>query len=70
MLFSRRFFNRNLRFYLLFVFVLTWHIFERFGGQSIRPPEGGTIPLIFGFYVFFAVVMVRNAWKVEVLKSM
>ena len=26
----RRFFNRNLRFYLLFVYVLTWYIFDEF----------------------------------------
>jgi hypothetical protein len=33
---SRKHFNRNLRLYLLFVTVLTWYIFERFGGVSYR----------------------------------
>jgi ankyrin repeat protein len=31
-------FNRNLRLYLLFVTTLTWYIFERFGGVSLRSP--------------------------------
>jgi hypothetical protein len=37
----RKYFNRNLRLYLLFVTVLTWYIFERFGGMAYRsdPPE-------------------------------
>ena len=32
----RGYFNRNLRFYFLFVVCLTWYIFERFGGISSR----------------------------------
>ncbi|CAB4060170.1 unnamed protein product [Lepeophtheirus salmonis] len=32
----RGYFNRNLRFYLLFVVALTWYIVERFGGLSLR----------------------------------
>ena len=40
------------------MFVLTWHIFETFGGESIRPPDRDTIPIFYGIYVFFAVVMV------------
>ncbi|CAB4065675.1 unnamed protein product [Lepeophtheirus salmonis] len=32
----RRLFNRNLRFYLLFVVLLTWYIFARFGGKSLN----------------------------------
>jgi len=41
----RKQFNRNLRLYLLFVMTLTWYIFERFGGVSLRnddPGPGGT----------------------------
>jgi len=30
----RRYFNRNLRFYTLFVFLLTWYIFKHYGDQS------------------------------------
>ena len=32
----RGYFNRNLRFYLLFVTTLTWYIFARYGGISTR----------------------------------
>ena len=32
----RGYFNRNLRFYLLFVTTLTWYIFARYGGVSTR----------------------------------
>ncbi len=35
----RKDYNRNLRFYLLFVYMLTWYIFARFGGKTIRPPK-------------------------------
>uniref|UniRef100_A0A0K2VB98 Transient receptor potential cation channel protein painlesslike [Acyrthosiphon pisum] n=1 Tax=Lepeophtheirus salmonis TaxID=72036 RepID=A0A0K2VB98_LEPSM len=36
----RGYFNRNLRFYLLFVVALTWYIVERFGGLSLRKNVG------------------------------
>lgn len=32
----RGYFNRNLRFYFLFVTTLTWYIFARYGGVSMR----------------------------------
>merc|ERR1719323_1497478 len=32
----RPYFNRNLRLYILFVFLLTWYIFVNFGGASQR----------------------------------
>jgi hypothetical protein len=32
----RGYFNRNLRFYFLFVTTLTWYIFARYGGISTR----------------------------------
>ena len=35
----RGYFNRNLRFYLMFVACLSWYIFERFGGVSSRMTE-------------------------------
>ena len=41
----RRFFNRNLRFYLLFVYVLTWYIFDEFDesiGWRSRKCASGT----------------------------
>ncbi len=34
----RGYFNRNLRFFFLFVMTLTWYIFARFGGVSSRSP--------------------------------
>ena len=45
----RGYFNRNLRFYLMFVACLSWYLFERFGGVSSRmtrskePPENKTL---------------------------
>ena len=55
----RKIFNRNLRFYMLFVFILTWYIFEKFGGRTKGPSEDGlkdgTIPFfraLFGFFAF------------------
>ena len=30
------YFNRNLRFYVMFVFCSTWYIFERFGGATFK----------------------------------
>ena len=36
----RKLFNRNLRLYLLFVTTMTWYIFERFGGVSMRKVQG------------------------------
>ena len=35
----RGYFNRNLRFYLMFVMCLSWYIFERFGGIHSRSTE-------------------------------
>ena len=62
----RRDFNRNLRFYTLFVFILTWFIFENFGGS---PNEKTTIDLIYGLFIAFAIVMgffVLRDWIMEV----
>lgn len=47
----RRYFNRNLRFYTLFVYLLTWYIFKNFGDDS----SGGVIWYI--FYLILAVGM-------------
>ena len=53
----RRYFNRNLRFYLLFVFVLTWYIFDQFGGQSIRHQPTNEIPFLHGLFIIFGIVV-------------
>ena len=53
----RRYFNRNLRFYLLFVYLLTWYIFENFGGLSLNPEKNTTIPFFYGLYIVFTVIV-------------
>ena len=58
----RRYFNRNLRFYLLFVYVLTWFIFDQYGNL--------TSPLFFIFYVIFTLVLalfIFRDWKADVV---
>ena len=56
----RKTFNRNMRFYVLFVFILTWYIFEKFGGRTSGLSEDGlkdgTIPFFHGLFGFFAFV--------------
>lgn len=52
----RRYFNRNLRFYALFVFILTWFVFEEFGGQSLRS-EDGSIHFWYGLFIAFSLGM-------------
>ncbi|XP_059093898.1 transient receptor potential channel pyrexia-like [Tigriopus californicus] len=54
----RRYFNRNLRFYVLFVFVLTWFIFENFGGKTLRSGESQSIPALHVLYFVFAFILV------------
>jgi len=52
----RRYFNRNLRFYFLFVTILTWFVFHAFGGEAIRA-EDGTVPFCYGFFAAFSAAM-------------
>jgi len=60
----RPYFNRNLRLYLLFVFLLTWFIFSNFGGESqhenIEKVFRGSYIAIFTLLVC---LMVRDWWK-------
>ena len=53
----RRFVNRNMRFYMFFVMLLTWYIFENYGGESLKSPETKTIPAFYALYVVFSCVM-------------
>merc|ERR1719474_2656380 len=60
----RPYFNRNLRIYLLFVFLLTWSIFSKFGGES----QHANIEKVFrGSYIaiftLLVCLMVRDWWK-------
>ena len=69
----RRFFNRNLRFYLLFVAVLTWYIFESFGGERIRDSDTGHVKFCHGFFGLFALGITGFAirdWTLDVRKIM
>jgi len=52
----RRWFNRNLRFYTLFVFILTWYIFEHFGiHESTEISGGGTAG--YGVFDYFLAIL-------------
>ena len=51
----RRDFNKNLRFYLLFVYILTWYIFETFGHLSRTEP--GSLGFWHGLFVVLAVIL-------------
>jgi len=53
----RRFVNRNMRFFMFFVMMLTWFIFENFGGQKLKSKETGTIREFYGMFVVFSVAM-------------
>jgi len=54
----RRYFNRNLRFFTLFVYMLTWYIFINFGGKpnvcNTEVPRSG---LWYGFFILLSIVM-------------
>jgi len=53
----RRYVNRNMRFFMFFVMILTWFIFEEFGGQKLKSSETGTIRAFYGIFVLFSVAM-------------
>jgi len=65
----KRDFNRNLRYYILFVYMLTWSIFEKFGGN----PKGydKNAPTLFFFQALFIalfifiMVFIINDWIME-----
>ena len=64
----RRFFNRNLRFYLLFVYVLTWYIFDEFGGGVKGPGckprvQASSTAVFFGLYVALTIVVFGFVFK-------
>jgi hypothetical protein len=62
----RRYFNRNLRFYILFTFLLTWFIFGSWGGHSRARLThlvwyGGFILLFTGMVAFILRDWIRNS---------
>ena len=62
----RPYFNRNLRLYLLFVFLLTWYIFVNFGGVSQRDSIQHTF--YWSYLVFFSllVIMIIRDWYQDI----
>lgn len=65
----RRYFNRNLRFYLLLVFILTWYIFEQFGGESLRDESTRSIPLWDTAFLVFTLVLIcfiLRDWSMDI----
>jgi transient receptor potential cation channel subfamily A protein 1 len=53
----RRHFNRNLRFYSLFVFLLTWYTFEEFGADDLKPEGGGAITFWYALYCVLVILL-------------
>ena len=54
----RRYFNRNLRFFTLFVYMLTWYIFDNFGGNAdVCESEASKTSLWYFFFILLSVAM-------------
>ena len=71
----RKDFNRNMRFYLLFVYILTWYIFEMFGGKSIKPKgsAASAIPFFhacFGIVAILLLLFILRDWFLDVKEKM
>ena len=65
----RRFVNRNLRFYMFFVMLLTWFIFQNYGGKTLKSEQTDTITAFYGLFVAFSSIMfflVMRDWVHEV----
>ena len=65
----RPYFNRNLRLYLLFVFLLTWFIFANFGGHSQRETIEATFANLYIVVVLLMVVSIARDWWKDVKVS-
>ena len=69
----RRFVNRNLRFYMFFVMLLTWFIFQNYGGKTLKSEQTDTIPAFYGLFVVFSCIMfflVTRDWVNDVKDKM
>ena len=59
----RRFYNTYLRFYFMFIYILTWYIFEEFGGKEqnynifVAGEDRRHLYIFNVFYYFFALIM-------------
>ena len=60
-------YDTYLRFYSLFVFLLTWYSFEEFGSQDLKPEGGGPITFWYALYIIFTVVLLLFIMKDFVL---
>ena len=65
----RPYFNRNLRLYLLFVFLLTWFIFANFGGHSQRETIEATFAHLYIVVALLMVVSIARDWWKDVKVS-
>ena len=55
------------RFYSLFVFLLTWYSFEEFGAKELKPEGGGPITFWYALYIIVTVVLMLFILKDFVL---
>ena len=64
----RKYFNRNLRFTLLFVFLMTWYIFKLFGAKSDKDDTNFELSWYLSFIVFFTIMMffVVKDWVIDI----
>ena len=68
----RKDFNRNLRFYVLFVFILTWFIFEKYGGRAIKS-TGRTITLWHSMFWILSIIFllfIMKDWIADIREKM
>ena len=61
----RRDFNRNLRFYLLFVYVLTWYIFEKFGHIKKEEQKLSSGHAIFIPFAIMLLLFILRDWTMD-----
>ena len=62
----RPYFNRNMRLYLLFVYLLTWFIFITYGGSSQREIINSTFYHGYVLLLIFLVMMVIRDWYKDI----
>ena len=57
----RKYFNRNIRLYILFVFLLTWFIFREFGGSSSLA--------LYNKFFYFAFIIMFSVMSIMILRD-
>ncbi len=69
----RKDFNRNLRFYLIFVFMLTWFIFESYGGKTIKGEKERTMSswhTLFGILSLTLFLSILRDWTSDMRQKL